>query len=135
MGRITRILVIDDESSVREMIRRALESKGYEVDMAEQGAAGLALFQRTHFDLLITDIVMPDQDGLETILAIRRARPDLPILAISGGGSHAWTDVLETATVFGASQTLQKPFAIQQLIECVQELLRKAADSGGRSAA
>ena len=109
------------------MIQEVLADLGHHVTTAEEGAAGSALLAQFPFDLLITDIVMPKQDGLETIMATHRAYPDLPILAISGGGRHAWTDVLETANLFGASQTLLKPFSIRKLIECVETLLPAAA--------
>jgi len=130
MSPISRVLVIDDDPSVRDMIREVLEGEGHEISVAEDGVAGSLLFQRMPFDLVITDIVMPNQDGLETIRVLHRERPDLPILAISGGGRYAWNDVLETAALFGASQTLSKPFSVQALVTAVRDLLRNPSQEG-----
>ncbi len=134
---MARILVIEDDPFVRTMIREILEADGHDLSTAEDGVAGCALLQVESFDLLITDIVMPNQDGLETILATRREQPELPILAISGGGRYEWTDVLESAELFGATRTLTKPFAVEALVTCVHELLEGAVHASferGRAA-
>lgn len=113
------------------MLRSVLSAEGHEIVTSDDGAAACALLKQRPFDLLITDIVMPKQDGLETILAIRRDRPELPILAISGGGRYAWTDVLEAAELFGASRTLVKPFSMCTLVACIRELVGSGARSTG----
>ena len=81
-----RILVIDDEPSALDVLRRILEGEGYEVQVAANGLDGVALFRQQPCDLVITDMVMPVKDGLQTILELREEAPDLPIIAISGGG-------------------------------------------------
>jgi len=78
-------------------------------------------------DLMITDLFMPQQDGLETILALRRMNVHLPIIAMSGGGSAAQFDMLRTASLFGAARVLMKPFRVEEVLAVIRELLPPAA--------
>src|SRR5262249_16462507 len=104
------ILVIDDDVSVRLVLRRMLEQEGYEVICAEDGRQALDLLKQRRPDLVITDIVMPNCEGIETILEMRAAGLTLPIIAMSGGGRIGNADFLQMARRLGASATLTKPF-------------------------
>lgn len=120
---MTSILVIDDDAAVRRMLRQMLEGAGYEVVEAADGAIGLDLYNKRPVDLVITDILMPEKEGIETILALRKTAPEVKILAISGGGRMNKGDLLSTAEFFGAVRTLAKPFARKELLGMVQETL------------
>lgn len=119
-----RVLVIDDDPTIRSLIAEILESRGHSFVPAIDGRAGIVLFSKENFDLVVTDIVMPEQEGIETITAIRRVNRTVPILAISGsstvGGSG---DYLRAAAALGATATLQKPFGPGDLIGAVDKLL------------
>jgi len=119
------ILVIDDEASVRRMLRQMLERAGYQVIEAPNGEAGLKLYHEHLVDLIITDILMPDKDGIETILALRKSAPEAKVLAISGGGRMNKIDLLSISQSFGAIRTLAKPFEREELVTMVQEVLKQ----------
>ncbi len=120
---MARILIIDDEDELRSMLRQMLEQAGHEVTEAVNGAEGIQLYEQDTHDLIITDIIMPEKEGVETIIALRRADPDLPIIAISGGGRLEATDFLTMTKKLGARRTLSKPFRRDQLLEAVGECL------------
>ena len=120
---MARILVIDDEELARFTVRKYLESAGYSVIEARDGDEGLALHDEDPCALVITDIIMPEKEGLETILALRRSDPDLPIIAISGGGREGYPGYLEAAQPFGANHTLAKPFSQDDLLGVVESCL------------
>jgi YesN/AraC family two-component response regulator len=101
-----KVLIIDDEPYILLMLKKMLEKAGYEVDMASNGKEGLALFEQHSIDLVITDIIMPDKEGLEIIMEMKKQRPDLKIIAISGGGRISPESYLECATHFGAVNEL-----------------------------
>ena len=122
---MTRILVIDDDTPVRELTCRMLAREGYEIAEAENGEQGIKIFRNQPFDLIITDLVMPVKDGINTILEIRQMTPDLPILAVSGGGVIAKEQYLNAAGYIKGVTTLAKPFTRQQLIEAVAFCLEK----------
>jgi CheY-like chemotaxis protein len=113
------ILVIDDDGLVRETIVRILERKGYRTLAAPDGLRGLRLFRKERPDLVITDIIMPEKEGLATIREIRSECPDMPILAISGGGRIANLDYLAIAGLLGAYAILPKPFVPGELLDRV----------------
>ena len=117
------ILVIDDDSGVRQMVRRALERSGHRVLEAPDGAEGMKLVRNTPVDLIITDLYMPRQDGIETIQLLRDEFPDARILAMSGGATAAATGPLLDAEMFGADATLAKPFTMDRLSRTVNSLL------------
>jgi len=118
-----RILIIDDDHHILLMIKKMLERAGFEVDLASNGDEGLELFNKLSFDLVITDIIMPEKEGLETIREMKRLRSDLKIIAMSGGGKVSSDNYLNTAKIFGATKILTKPFTQKQMVSAVQELL------------
>jgi DNA-binding response OmpR family regulator len=119
---MARILLIEDYDSVRTVLREALELAGHTVIEARNGAEGLALFPQAGADLVITDIVMPDKDGLDVVTALREQVPPVNIIAISGARDSA-EDYLDLAHRMGAMKVLLKPFSIAALIAAVDELL------------
>lgn len=120
---MARILVIDDEELVRMTLRQMLEAGGHDVLEAENGRQGVALEAEHSVDLVVTDIIMPDQEGIETIVQLRRKNPALKIVAISGGGRMKNMDFLKIAANVGADATLTKPFSTQELTEVVSRCL------------
>ncbi len=120
---MTRILIIDDEAPVRDLLRQMLEKEGYEVVEAREGDIGIRLFRENPADLIITDILMPEKEGIETILELRKVFPQVKIIAISGGGRMRNLDVLPVAKAFGAVRTLAKPFERKELLEAVRAVL------------
>ena len=127
-----RILIVDDEEMVREGLALVLQHAGYEVAMAENGRVALEQFQRKPADLVITDILMPEREGLETIADLRAINPALKIVAISGGARFGKIDVLNVALNFGADATLRKPVSNKQLLRVVRECLSQPSDRTAR---
>ena len=121
---MANILVIDDESEVRYAIRAVLEDQGHQVSEAETGTAGLEAIDDDRFDLVICDIIMPDKEGIETIVEIKQRLPDQKIVAISGGGRIKKEDYLAVASAVGATYTISKPFDAETLTEMVNAILR-----------
>ncbi|MFZ5569542.1 MAG: response regulator [Thermodesulfobacteriota bacterium] len=117
------VLIIDDEPQIRSMLRQMLERIGLRVSDAPDGKAALALQRNDPADLIITDIIMPEKEGLETIIEMKRACPGIKIIAMSGGGRNKPTDYLSLAQKLGAVRTFAKPIAQKDLIAAVQELL------------
>lgn len=123
-----RILVIDDDELVRATLVDMLQTAGFEVITAGNGRIGLELLETTSVAVMITDILMPEQEGLETIREARRRYPSTRILAISGGGAGGpEIQLLRFAQNFGADRALPKPFTASQLVSEVRELLRLPA--------
>ncbi len=118
-----RILIIDDEPHILLMVKKMLERAGFEVELAANGVEGLDLFKRFQSDLVITDIIMPEKEGLETIREMKRIQPELKIIAMSGGGKISADNYLDTAKIFGASRLLEKPFSQKDMLSAVSELL------------
>lgn len=121
-----KILVIDDEPAVRYAVTRILETKGYEVSTAADGVRGMSQFHLWHPDLVVTDLIMPEQEGMQTIKQIRQADPAVKILAISGGGRLVNVDFLQVARRLGADEILAKPFDSVELLSTVRRLLPAA---------
>lgn len=117
------ILIIDDDAAVRRMLRTWLERDGYHVAVARDGAEGMALYRTAPADVVITDVFMPGQDGIETIQQLREEFPDSRIIAISGGPVSGTNDSLTDAKLLGADATLAKPFTMDLLVQAVTELL------------
>lgn len=125
---MARILVIDDDDTVRLSVRLALEDADHRVEEAADGLEGMNLFRNHPADLVITDIFMPEKEGLETIDEIKQVAPQTKIIAISGGGRMDPEDYLEIAMRVGADYSLLKPFDIQVLVNAVDDLLDRHAD-------
>ncbi len=119
---MSRVLIIDDEPEIRLLLQRVLEGAGYETALAADGREGIALMRQQPADLMITDLMMPGQEGLETIIEIRRLYPRTKIIAMSGGGHGGVLDFLPMATQLGAARTLAKPFTHEQLLTAVREV-------------
>lgn len=120
---MARILVIDDDAPTRHLLRQMLERAGYDVIDACNGREGLQRYQEIPADLVITDILMPEQEGLETIGELRRLSPEVQILAISGGGCRVTQDFLPLAEKLGAQRVLRKPISRQELLATVCALV------------
>jgi DNA-binding response OmpR family regulator len=116
---MAKILIIDDDPQVRKLVGRILTAQGHDVAVAEDGNDGLRRFRAEQPGLVISDLLMPEKEGIETILEIRRLSPAIPILAISGDSGV----FLDIATKLGASRALPKPFRSAELIAAVNELL------------
>ena len=116
------VLVIDDEQQVRTLLRQALTGAGYEVVEAKNGRDGLKRYRKAPTDLVITDILMPDEDGLEATLELTREYPDAKVIAITGGSGDR--NFLDVAKLFGARRTLTKPFELDNLLAAVREELK-----------
>jgi len=117
------ILVIDDEPAIRDFVRFALEGVGYAVLEAENGRKGIEEFERNHVDVIITDLVMPEKEGLETIIKLKADRSDLKIIAISGVANSDM--YLKMAGGLGAHETLQKPFNKNQVLQTLRKVLER----------
>jgi DNA-binding NtrC family response regulator len=120
---MSRILVIDDDEQFRGMLCQVLGREGYEVVEAKNGREGMARFRAAPTDLVITDILMPDQEGLQTIRELRHEFPEAKIIAISGGGPGGTLNFLKAATLMGAQRALWKPFDLDDLRQAVREVL------------
>ena len=120
---MARILLIDDDDFVRGTLSLALRHFGHTVTEAANGKEGLARLENDGFDLLITDIVMPEMEGLEVLRELRRRHPALKTIAISGGGLQPGADYLHVAKLMGATKVLAKPFTTEVLKAAVNELL------------
>lgn len=130
MGKMATVLVIEDDPLVRDTIRLGLETAGYNVILAANGREGVSMLSRREVDVVVTDLIMPEQEGLETIRIIRREYSGTRIIAISGGGRHVGTDYLKAANLLGAEFALQKPFAMSRLRQCVAECLQDKNGTG-----
>lgn len=118
-----RILIIDDDTQFRQMLRQTLERAGYEIVEAADGNKGIKLFRQSPTDLVITDIIMPEKEGIETIVELKREFPDVKIIAISGGGRIKAEGYLNSAKGLKVERTFEKPFDKEELLEAIQELL------------
>jgi YesN/AraC family two-component response regulator len=119
----SQILLIEDDNCVRELLQQTLVRAGYDVIPASDGDEGLDIFRHSKPDLVITDIVMPQKEGLQMILELRRHSPDAKVIAMSGGGRYSNTDYLKLARKFGAKATLSKPFLREEILNAVKEVL------------
>lgn len=124
-----RILIIDDDDTLRGIIAKSLTHAGHTVSQANNGRKGVALFKADPTDLVITDLVMPEQEGMETIKILHRDFPKTPIIAMSGGldGSPLYLDLTRR---LGAAITLTKPFTLQQLKAAVDDIFARPPAGG-----
>jgi YesN/AraC family two-component response regulator len=120
---MAHILIIDDEQPIRLMLRKLFESEGYTVTEASDGIEGIKCYHENPADLIITDIIMPEKEGLETIIALKKENPDVKIIVMSGGGKHKQDVYLDMAKKLGAKQTFKKPIRKEELLRAVKELI------------
>lgn len=118
-----RILVIDDDDEVRRGVARMLEHMGHDAVQAADGRQAMVLFEADPPDLVITDINMPEMDGIEVINRLRQMKAGVPIIAMSGGGRMPKEILLSSAGLLGAVGTLEKPFLLADLTSAVEEAL------------
>jgi DNA-binding response OmpR family regulator len=123
MSSTPHIVVIDDDAMVRTAVTRILEAEGFGVALAGDGREGLKLMHRLQPRLVITDIIMPEMEGIETIREMRRARPEVKIIAISGGARMGNANFLDMARTMGADAIMEKPFEPEDLVAKVRSLL------------
>ncbi len=121
---VSRILLIDDEEPFRKTIAKFLLRAGYEVVEAQNGERGLRAANYEQFDAVLTDIIMPDMEGLEFIRRFRALDPAVPIVAMSGGGRVCGVQPLKVAKMLGAKEVLFKPFERAELLEAMQAVLQ-----------
>lgn len=122
---MAKILLVDDNRDLLAMQAHCLRGAEHTVVTTDSGIEALRLVRANPFDVLITDVVMPDADGIAIVMEIRKDFPDLKIIAISGGGKMDADGYLEIARGLGANKTCAKPFSGQELINAVAEVLRQ----------
>lgn len=126
---MAKILVFDDEPSILLMFKKMLEKEGHHVEVALNGKDGMRLFEKDKPDLLITDIIMPEKEGLETIFELRRQYPALKIIAISGGGRIGPDGYLPGAKLLGADAVFAKPIVPKEFLKTISDLLGEEKES------
>lgn len=124
-----RVMIVEDDGQVRKVWRAVLEEAGYEVTEAEDGFRAVEIQRENPADLVVTDLLMPGRDGLETIMHIRRADRSVKFIAVTGGGKILRSDLLRQARMLGATKTFQKPLEAEKLIEAVRELVGPPAEN------
>jgi DNA-binding response OmpR family regulator len=124
------VLVIEDEDALRTSLEKVLLAHGYQVVLARNGREGIRLAQRATYDLVVTDLIMPEMEGIETIRELRRTVGGVPIIAISGGGTGRNSFYLKLARDLGATVGLAKPFNSRQLLDAMDHVLNGHAPPG-----
>lgn len=119
-----KILIVDDEPLIREGMKQALEMEDFQVEIAGNGSEALEIINDFNPQLVITDIIMPEKDGIEVIWTLREKYPDVKIIAISGGGRISANDHLKIAKKLGANTILTKPFSTTELVEEINKVLK-----------
>jgi DNA-binding response OmpR family regulator len=117
------ILIVEDENDLREMLKVSLTRRKFTVLEAENGKDAIIHFKPAVTDLVITDLIMPEEDGLKVIMRLREIKPSLKIIAISGGGKAGPASYLNLAKALGADAVYSKPFSVNEMIEKIEELL------------
>jgi CheY-like chemotaxis protein len=130
-----KVLIIDDDPLVRYTLSKILTSHGYDVVTAADGERGLASLADENPGIVITDLIMPEQEGIETIIRIRQERPDIRIIAISGGGRYGNFDMLPMAQTLGADAVVAKPFEAEELLGPLQRLAGLSSSPGPKASA
>lgn len=117
------ILIVEDDKELREMLKTALLRQNYTVLEAANGKTAIAHFKPLVTDLVITDLIMPEEDGLKVVIKLRELKPSIKIIAISGGGKVGPGSYLNLAKALGADATYSKPFSINELVLRIGQLL------------
>ncbi len=120
---MAKALVVDDETVVRRITTSMLEAAGFSVEQANDGNQAMVALKTGQYDLLVTDIIMPNKEGIETIMEARKLRPDMKIVAMSGGGRIGNTQVLDIAKKAGADGTVGKPFKKEDLLKEIVRIM------------
>jgi DNA-binding response OmpR family regulator len=121
---MTRILIVEDDAQIRAMLEETLQQEGYQTDIAHNGADAMERYRRAPADLVVTDILMPEKEGLGLITELRGINPNVKIIAISGGAPQLSSGCnLELARMFGAQRSFQKPLDIDALLQAINTLL------------
>jgi len=121
---MARILIIDDEPQIRSMLKLMLERDGYEVVEAPDGVEGIRVYRQNPADLIITDLIMPNKDGIGMIIDLKKEFPEVKIIAMSGGGLNKPDGYLKGAKKLGASCTLTKPIDREEILRVVAAILK-----------
>ena len=122
---MARILIIDDEAMILDLLVNILEREGYETITASGGKDGIKIHRENPADLIITDLIMPEKEGIETIMELCRDFQDVKIIAMSGGGKADPETYLQIAKTIGAIKTIAKPFDRKELLKTVREILEQ----------
>ena len=117
------ILIVEDDADMREMLKITLSRRKFSIQEASNGKEAISRFKPSITDLVITDLIMPDEDGLKVIMKLRELKPDIKIIAISGGGKAGPGNYLNLARALGADFVLPKPFSINDLISKIEQLV------------
>lgn len=117
------VMIVEDDAALREMLKEALEKRKYTVIAAADGREAIAKFRPSVVDLVITDLLMPEEDGLKVIMKVKEAKPDVKVIAISGGGKAGPGSYLLIAHKLGADQVFSKPFLPSELVQKVKEII------------
>lgn len=117
------ILIIDDDKSLRLIIKEKIKKSNYKIFEASNGKEGIEIYHKNDIDLIITDLIMPEKEGIETIIELKKENKDVKIIAISGGGYFNPEDYLEAAEGLGAIKTFIKPIDFEKFTKFINELL------------
>jgi DNA-binding response OmpR family regulator len=117
------VLIVEDDKELREMLKLSLSRRNFTVFEAENGKSAIAHFKPTITDLVVTDLIMPEEDGLKVVIKLRELKPSIKIIAISGGGKVGPGSYLNLAKALGADAIYSKPFSINDLIAKIEQLL------------
>jgi DNA-binding response OmpR family regulator len=117
------VLIVEDDKELREMLKMSLQRRGFTVIEAENGKDAITHFKPTLTDLVVTDLIMPEEDGLKVVIKLREFKPSIKIIAISGGGKVGPGSYLNLAKALGADATYSKPFSISELTAKIEQLL------------
>jgi CheY-like chemotaxis protein len=128
---MARILVIDDQESVRSVLKRILHIDSHEVIEAADGSEAWQMLDGERIDLIITDVYMPEMDGIEFLIRLADRTSRIPVIAISGGGYTSASSLLKDAGLLGAVRTLEKPFTSEQVLDAVRETLESPSAETG----
>jgi CheY-like chemotaxis protein len=120
---MAQILLVDDDIQIRRLLENILATEGHRVQSAGDGAEALHMVHETAFDMMVTDLVMPEKEGLEIIREVRREFPLIKIIAMTGGGYGSPSEYLALARAFGVEKTLLKPFSRDDIITAVSQVL------------